>query len=33
MNTVEKIYEELQQLTETDAREVLDFAGFLKQKD
>ena len=32
MNTVEKIYEELQQLTETDAREVLDFVGFLKQK-
>ncbi len=32
MNTVEKIYEELQQLTETDAREVLDFVSFLKQK-
>ncbi len=32
MNTVEKIYEELQQLTETDAREVLDFVDFLKQK-
>lgn len=32
MNTVEKINEGLKQLTETDAREVLDFVGYLKQK-
>lgn len=32
MNTVEKINKELKQLTETDAREVLDFVGYLKQK-
>lgn len=32
MNTVEKINEELKQLTEIDAREVLDFVGYLKQK-
>jgi hypothetical protein len=32
MNTVEKINEELKELTEIDAREVLDFVGYLKQK-
>ena len=32
MNTVEKINEELKELTERDAREVLDFVGYLKQK-
>ena len=32
MNTQEKIYEEIKQLTETDAREVLDFVGYLKAK-
>lgn len=32
VNTVEKIYEELKELAETDARQVLDFVGYLKQK-
>ena len=32
MNTVEKIFEEVQTLPETDAREVLDFVGYLKAK-
>jgi hypothetical protein len=32
MNTMEKIVEEVQTLPETDAREVLDFVGYLKAK-
>lgn len=32
MNTREKIVEEVQTLPETDAREVLDFVGYLKAK-
>lgn len=32
MNTMEKIVEEMQTLPETDAREVLDFVGYLKAK-
>ena len=32
MNTVEKIVEEVHKLPETDAREVLDFVGYLKAK-
>jgi len=32
MNTQEKIYEEIKQLSETDAREVLDFVGYIKAK-
>lgn len=32
MNTVEKIFEKVQTLTETDAREVLDFVEYLKAK-
>ncbi len=32
MNTVEKIFEKVQTLTETDAREVLDFVEYLKSK-
>ena len=32
MNTMEKIVEGVQALPETDAREVLDFVGFLKAK-
>lgn len=32
MNTQEKIYEEIKLLSETDAREVLDFVGYLKAK-
>lgn len=32
MNTMEKIVEEMQALPETDAREVLDFVGYLKAK-
>jgi len=32
MNTMEKIVEEVQSLPETDAREVLDFVGYLKAK-
>lgn len=32
MNTVDEIYEELEGLPEPMAREVLDFAKFLKQK-
>ena len=32
MNTVEKIFEVLQTLNETDAREVLDFVGYLKSR-
>lgn len=32
MNTMEKIVEEIHTLPETDAREVLDFVGYLKAK-
>ena len=32
MNTREKILEEVQTLPETDAREVLDFVGYLKSR-
>jgi hypothetical protein len=32
MNTMEKIVEEVRTLPETDAREVLDFVGYLKAK-
>ncbi|MHB9100694.1 MAG: hypothetical protein ACYC2E_04190 [Sulfuricella sp.] len=32
MNTMEKIVEGVQALPETDAREVLDFVGYLKAK-
>ena len=32
MNTQEKIYEEIKLLSETDAREVLDFVEYLKAK-
>lgn len=32
MNTMEKIVEEMHTLPETDAREVLDFVGYLKAK-
>lgn len=32
MTTLEKIVEEVQTLPETDAREVLDFVGYLKAK-
>jgi hypothetical protein len=32
MNTVEKIFEEARLLPETEAREVLDFIGYLKHK-
>ncbi len=32
MNTVEKINEELKQLTETDMHKVLDFVEYLKHK-
>jgi len=32
MNTMEKIVEEVRTLPEVDAREVLDFVGFLKAK-
>ncbi len=32
VNTIEKIYKEVQALPETDAREVLDFVAFLKAK-
>jgi hypothetical protein len=32
MNTMEKIVEEVRTLPETDAREVLDFVGYLKSR-
>ncbi|MDP1636175.1 MAG: hypothetical protein Q8L69_16025 [Gallionellaceae bacterium] len=32
MNTAEKIFEEVRALPEVQAREVLDFVGFLKAK-
>ena len=32
MNTMEKIVAEVQTLPETDAREVLDFVGYLKSR-
>lgn len=32
MNTAEKIFEEVQTLGEFEAREVLDFVGYLKAK-
>ena len=32
MNTMEKIVEEVRTLPETDAREVLDFVGYLKAR-
>ncbi|MBL8424963.1 MAG: hypothetical protein JNK06_15930 [Candidatus Accumulibacter phosphatis] len=32
MSTMEKIVEEVQTLPETDAREVLDFVGYLKSR-
>jgi len=32
MNSMEKIVEEVQSLPETDARDVLDFIGYLKYR-
>ncbi|ACV34955.1 hypothetical protein [Accumulibacter sp.] len=32
MNTMERIVEEVRTLPETDAREVLDFVGYLKSR-
>jgi len=32
MNIVEKIYKEVTTMSESDAREVLDFVGYLKAK-